>query len=91
MHSKSWIFGSSEIKQPIAFGKLHPQTLLQRSTIGKTLLLNYPIPRTIANIAVNKSLTGLMYTDNADKYYSYRESSTLKSMQSQFTKVILTT
>ena len=35
MHSKSWMFGSSETKQPIASEVLRPpDTLLQRSTIG---------------------------------------------------------
>ena len=43
IHSKSWIFGSSETKQSIASGGLHP-TLLQKSTIGidHTCKTSYP-------------------------------------------------
>ena len=34
MHSESWVFGSSETKQPKASGGLHPQTPASETHYG---------------------------------------------------------
>ena len=47
MHSKSWIFGSSETIQPVGSGGLHPRPPASESTIETNpILVKHPIPKT---------------------------------------------